>query len=200
MNTVLTVLVIACCVSTAWMIGIAVAWVVHENRKRLRQDPPDPWMDAFYPLGVSSCGPGADHPRLSSETITSPSDSGRGEADLFTPANEGGLMNAAHMRKWHTGPYVCRLQAPRRWEVFPKIQPVIRPSGGVIQSPKEDMTMAKLPGAGTPSTAGLCVVCGQPYSLQGKGAEKPVPYTKNNKVGYAHTRCVKGDKPNAPRG
>lgn len=54
--------------------------------------------------------------------------------------------------------------------------------------------------AGNPSTAGKCVVCGRPYSIRiTTGPEAPVPYTKGNKTGYAHTRCVKGDKPNAPQ-
>ncbi len=56
----------------------------------------------------------------------------------------------------------------------------------------------KLPGANR--SAGKCVVCGLPYSIAiTTGPEAPKPYTKNNKTGYAHTRCIKGDKPNAPK-
>lgn len=66
MDITLTALLISCCVSMLWMICTTTAWVVKERRKRRRPDPPDPWLDAFSSLGVSSCGPGADHPRLSS--------------------------------------------------------------------------------------------------------------------------------------
>lgn len=82
----ITALLIAACVATAWMIGAVSAWLVRERRLRRRQAPPDPWLDAFYPLDVSPCGPGAS-PRLSSSDTTSPSDPGRGEADLFTPGD-----------------------------------------------------------------------------------------------------------------
>ena len=55
---------------------------------------------------------------------------------------------------------------------------------------------AKIPGN---LTDGKCVICGQPYSIANtKGPNAPIPYTKNNKTGYAHTKCVKGDKANDP--
>ena len=51
----------------------------------------------------------------------------------------------------------------------------------------------------TPSSAGACVVCGKGFQIGLKsGPKAPVPYTKNNKTGYAHAQCVKTDKPNDP--
>ncbi len=92
MDVFMTALLISCCFSMVWMICATTAWVVRERRQRRRQAPPDPWLDAFSPMDVSSCGPGGGHPRFSSSDTTSPSDPGRGEADLFTPGNEvGGL-------------------------------------------------------------------------------------------------------------
>lgn len=66
---------------------------------------------------------------------------------------------------------------------------------------RQSQPSGRLPGAGSLNSAGKCIVCGQPYSIAIKtGPEAPVPYTKGNKAGYAHTRCVKQDKPNAPLG
>lgn len=66
--------------------------------------------------------------------------------------------------------------------------------------PRQSQPSGRLPGAGSPGSMGKCVVCGEEYSLRATGDDKPEKYTKNNKKGYAHTRCIKQDKPNAPLG
>ena len=114
-------------------------------------------------------------------TFTAPANPGQGAADLSTPGNAGrGLVN---------------FPLPIHVDAGPP-----HPRAGILTTKEAEMKTGRIPGAGSPATAGKCVVCGQPYSIACKsGPEAPVPYTKNNKTGFAHTRCVKGDKPNAPR-